>query len=69
MNCCDSNGVCTQQKDCAIRKQKVVNDAYINGKPDTNPYDDTLGTFKDLVAVIIVVACITLLSYVLWGKL
>ena len=66
MNCCNANGNCTQGADCAVRK---VNDAYINGKPDTNPYDDTLVAFKDLVAVIIVVACITLLSYVLWGKL
>jgi hypothetical protein len=66
MNCCDAVGNCTQQKDCAIRKQKIVNDAYIN-KLDTNPYDDTLGSFKDLVAVVIFVACVTLLSYVLWG--
>ena len=66
MNCCDGNGNCTQGADCAIRK---VNNAYINGKPDTNPYDDTLGTFRDLVAVIIVVACITALAYVVWGKL
>ena len=69
MNCCNANGQCTQGADCAIRKQKVVNDAYINVKPDTNPYDDTLDTFKDLIAVIIVVVCITLLAYVAWGKL
>jgi hypothetical protein len=44
--------------------------AYIEReRTDTNPYDDTLNTFKDLVAVIIFVACITLLSYVVWGKL
>jgi hypothetical protein len=47
----------------------VVNDAYINSKPDTNPYDETLGSFSELVAVIIVVVCITLLTYVVWGKL
>jgi hypothetical protein len=68
MNCCNANGQCTQGADCAIRKQKVVNDAYANGKPDTNPYDETLGSFSDLVAVVIVVACITALSYVVWGK-
>ena len=28
MNCCNANGQCTQGADCAIRKQKVVNDAY-----------------------------------------
>jgi hypothetical protein len=44
--------------------------AYIErNRPDPDPYRETLGTFKDLVAVIIVVACITLLSYVFWGKL
>ena len=64
--CCDANGTCTQGKDCAIRK---VNNAYVNGKTDTNPYDDTLDTFKNLIAVIIVVVCITLLAYVVWGKL
>ena len=67
--CCDANGNCTQGADCAIRNQKVVNDAYINSKPDTNPYDETLGSFSELVAVIIVVVCITLLTYVVWGKL
>ena len=67
MNCCNANGQCTQGADCAARK---VNNAYINGKPDTNPYDDTLGTFKDLVTVIMVVACITLLFFVIcWGML
>lgn len=70
MNCCNANGQCTQGADCAIRKQKVVNDAYINGKIDANPYDETLGTFKDLVTVIMVVACITLLFFVIcWGML
>ena len=38
-------------------------------KHDPNPYDETLGSFSELVAVIIVVACITLLAYVVWGKL
>ena len=69
MNCCDSNGVCTQGANCAIRKQKVVNDAYINGKPDTNPYDETLGSFKELITVIVVATSIGLLAYVVWGKL
>ena len=68
--CCDANGTCTQGADCAIRKQKVVNDAYINGKPDTNPYDETLGSFSDLVTVIMVVACITALFFIIcWGML
>lgn len=71
MNCCDANGVCTQGQDCAIRKQKVVNDAYINGKrdPDPDPYHETLGSFKELITVIVVAVSIGLLAYVVWGKL
>ena len=70
MNCCDANGNCTQGQDCAIRKQKVVNDAYINGKRDPDPYRETLGSFKELITVIMVVACITLLFFVIcWGML
>ena len=67
MNCCNANGQCTQGADCAARK---VNDAYINGKIDNNPYDETLGSFSDLVTVIMVVACITALFFVIcWGML
>ncbi len=69
MNCCDANGQCTQQKDCAIRKQKVVNDAYINGKRDPDPYRETLGSFKELITVIVVATAVGLLAYVVWGKL
>ena len=69
MNCCDSNGVCTQGTDCAIRKQKVVNDAYINGKIDADPYRETLGSFKELITVIVIATAVGLLAYVLWGKL
>ena len=69
MNCCDSNGVCTQGADCAIRKQKAVNDAYSNGKPDPDPYHETLGSFSELVAVIILAASVWLLFYVIWWKL
>ena len=66
MNCCNANGQCTQGADCAVRK---VNDAYINGKPDTNPYDDTLGSFKELITVIVVATAVGLLAYVVWGML
>ncbi|CAB4172901.1 hypothetical protein UFOVP1024_31 [uncultured Caudovirales phage] len=72
MNCCDANGDCNQGRDCPVRKQRIkeVNDAYINGKIDNNPYDETLGSFSDLVTVIMVVACITLLFFVIcWGML
>ena len=65
MNCCNANGQCTQGKDCAIRK---VNNAYINGKPDPDPYRETLGSFSELVAVIVIATAVGLLAYVVWGK-
>jgi hypothetical protein len=36
---------------------------------DPNPYEETIGTFKALIAVLAVCIAVTLLSYVLWGKL
>ena len=63
--CCDANGNCTQGADCAIRK---VNNAYINGKIDADPYRETLGSFKELVTVIVVATAVGLLAYVFWGK-
>jgi hypothetical protein len=35
---------------------------------DTDPYTDTLGTVKALVAVIAVTAALTLISFFIWGK-
>jgi hypothetical protein len=69
MNCCDYN--CNQGRNCPIRKQciKETNDAYINGKPDPNPYNETLGSFKELITVIVVATAVGLLAYVFWGKL
>jgi len=74
MNCCNANGVCDQGKDCPVRKQRIkeVNDAYSNGYNDAkldDPYTDTLGTFRALVVVLAVCIAVTLLSYVVWGKL
>jgi hypothetical protein len=66
MNCCNANGQCTQGEDCAARK---VNNAYINGKIDADPYRETLGSFKELVTVIVVATAVGLLAYVFWGKL
>jgi len=43
--------------------------AYIEkGRPDTDPYEDTLGTFKALMAVIFVTGALTLLAFLIWGK-
>ena len=69
MNCCD--GKCEQGRDCPVRKQRIkeINDAYINGKPDPDPYRETLGSFKELITVIVVATAIGLLAYVVGGKL
>lgn len=71
MTCSCCTYKCEHGRDCPVRKQRIkkVNDAYINGKPDTNPYDDTLGSFSGLVAVIILAASVWLLFYVIWWNL
>ena len=71
MNCCDANGDCNQGRNCPVRQQRIkeVNDAYINHKPDPDPYHETLGSFKELITVIVVATAIGLLAYVVWGKL
>jgi hypothetical protein len=66
MNCCNANGQCTQGADCAARK---VNDAYINGKIDADPYRETLGSIKELITVIVVATAVGLLAYMVWGML
>ena len=38
------------------------------GRPDTNPYEDTLSTFKALIVFIAVTATVTLLAFFIWGK-
>jgi hypothetical protein len=35
---------------------------------DTDPYIDTLGTFKALISVLIVCVAVTLISFFIWGK-
>jgi len=70
--CCDANGNCTQGRDCPIRKQRMeaANKAYIErGRvTDTDPYEDTLSTFKALISVLIVCVAVTLISFFIWGK-
>jgi len=72
MNCCDANGNCTQGRNCPIRRQRMeaTNKAYAkHGRVvDTDPYEDTLGTVKALLAVIVVTAAMTLIAYFIWGK-
>ena len=70
IDCCEYK--CTQGRDCPIRKQRMeaTNKAYAeHGRVvDTDPYEDTLGTVKTLVSVIVVTAAMTLLAYFIWGK-
>ena len=67
------NGDCDQGRNCPVRQQRIkeINDAYANGYNDAqldDPYTDTIGTFRALVIVLAVCIAVTLLSYVLWGK-
>lgn len=68
------NGDCDQGRNCPVRQQRIkeINDAYTNGYNDAqldDPYTDTIGTFKSLIAVIILAASVWLLFYVIWWKL
>ena len=71
MTCCCTYK-CEQGRDCPVRKQSIeaVNKAYIERYrvTDPNPYEDVFGTFKALIIVLGVCIAVTLLSYVLWGK-
>ena len=73
MNCCDANGNCNQGADCAIRKQKVVNDAYANRiwlekeeRSWTNPSDNDFVTFSELIAFIVLIGGLALIYFVIW---
>jgi len=72
MNCCNANGQCDQGRDCPVRKQRIkeTNDAYIKGflMGQEDPLDDIADTFKVLLAMIAVIATLTLLAYLIWGK-
>jgi len=72
MNCCNANGQCDQGRDCPVRKQRIkeTNDAYIKGflMGQEDPLDDIADTFKVLLAMIAVIATLTLLAFILWGK-
>jgi len=68
-DCCEYK--CTQGRDCPVRKQRMeaTNQAYIErGRVDTDPYAETLGSVKELIAFIAVTAALTLFTYWYWGK-
>jgi hypothetical protein len=70
MTCCEY-GKCTNAPNCPVRQahREAANRAYIErGRVvDTNPYDDTIGTFKALISVITVCVIVTLIFF-FWGK-
>jgi hypothetical protein len=71
MTCCDY-GKCTNAPNCPVRKahREAANRAYAErGRVvDTDPYTDTLSTFKALISVITVCVVVTLVSFLIWGK-
>ena len=72
MNCCNDMGNCTQGRDCPIRKQRAqeVNEAFINRSNGLEPdlLDDFAATFEGLIALIFVVAGVTMITFAFWGK-
>jgi hypothetical protein len=70
MNCCNANGQCDQGANCAVRKQRIkeVNDMYIKAKQDSDPYTDTIGEFKTLIALLAVIAGLAMLAFAIWGR-
>jgi hypothetical protein len=71
MTCCEY-GKCTNAPNCPVRKthREAANRAYAErGRVvDTDPYTDTLSTFKALISVITVCVVVTLVSFLIWGK-
>ena len=71
MTCCEY-GKCTNAPNCPVRQahREAANKAYAeHGRVvDTDSYEDTLGTVKTLIAVIVVIAAMTLIAYFIWGK-
>lgn len=68
-DCCEYK--CTQGRDCPVRKQRMeaTNKAYIErDRVDTDPYLETVGSVKALIAVITLTAAVTLLAFLVWGK-
>jgi hypothetical protein len=68
-DCCEYRA-CIHGPNCPVRKQRIeaTNKAFIERKrvADTDPYVETVGTVKALIAVIVVVTGITLIAFSLW---
>ena len=70
MNCCNANGQCDQGANCAVRKQRIkeVNDMYLKAKQDSDPYIDTIGEFRTLLALLLVIVGLAMLFFAIWGR-
>jgi hypothetical protein len=71
MTCCDY-GKCTNATNCPVRQahRDAVNRAYIeHGRVvDTDPYTDTIGTFKGLLVWLGLALGVWIVCLLLWGK-
>ena len=70
MNCCNANWQCDQGANCAVRKQRIkeVNDMYLKAKQDSDPYTDTIGEFRTLMALLLVIVGLAMLAFAIWGR-
>jgi len=66
MNCCNDNGQCDQNANCAIRKRKELDATY--SKQDTDPYVDVIGEFRTLLAMLLVIVGLAMLAFAICGK-
>jgi len=70
--CCNDFGNCTQGRDCPIRKQRAqeANEAFMNRNNGLEPdlIDDLAASVKGLIALMFVVAGLTMIAFAFWGK-
>ena len=71
MTCCEY-AKCTNAPNCPVRqaRREATNKAYSERGMvvDTNPYEDTIGTVKALISVLVVCVAVTLISFFIWSK-
>jgi len=71
MTCCEY-GKCTNAPNCPVRKahREAANRAYAErGRVvDTDPYADTLSTFKGLIAWLGLALGVWVVCLIIWGK-
>lgn len=71
MTCC-KYGKCTNAPNCPVRKahREAANRAYAErGRVvDTDPYADTLSTFKGLIAWLGLALGVWVVCLIIWGK-